>query len=353
MKQPTFPAFEPPPEPPPQAFGVASRQHRWPIHIGLLLLTLLTTLYCGYDYHVQFTARSAEEAQRLWGLLLTRPWLFVYHGAPFSLTLLLILLTHEMGHYLSCRHHGVDATPPFVIPAPPVIPLPPPIGWLIGILAGFPLGLGDWLAMPFNPFGTFGAVIRIRSFFHNRKQLFDVGIAGPLAGFALIVPALIAGVWLSGEFVSSSPDSTVVVFGEPLAFQWAVQLFFHGSKESDILLHPIGWAAWFGLLATSINLLPIGQLDGGHVVYAVFGPRVHRFVSILAFVGLVGLNVFSWPALGYAVFALILLAMGFRHPPTYNDESRLDRGRTWLAVIGLIVFILTFIPFPIQILERG
>ncbi len=350
MKHPTFPAFDSiggPAAPP-----VESGNPRWILHSVLLLLTVLTTLYCGYDYHVRFTARSPQAAEHAWSLLASRPWLLLY-GAPFSLTLLAILLAHEMGHYWSCRHHGVDATLPFVIPAPPLIPLPPPIGWLLGRLFGFSMGPGAWVHLPFNPFGTFGAVIRIKSLFYNRRQLFDVGIAGPLAGFAFIVPALIAGIWLSGEFVSINQGGTLFVFGEPLAFQWATRFFFRGSEGSGILLHPVGWAAWFGLLATSINLLPIGQLDGGHVVYALFGPKVHRVVSIMAFTGLIALNIFSWPALGYAVFAAILAAMGFRHPPTYDDFTPIDRPRIWLAVFGLIVFVLTFIPFPIRILEKG
>ncbi len=352
MTHPTFPAFDRAGEPTPVSPSARNRHPRWILHSVLLLFTVLTTLYCGYDYHVQFTTRSAAAAQHAWDLLASRPWLLLY-GAPFSLTLLVILLAHEMGHYWSCRHHGVDATLPFVIPAPPFIPLPPPIGWLLGWAGGFSMGLGEWIRLPFNPFGTFGAVIRIKSLFFNRKQLFDVGVAGPLAGFALIVPALISGVWLSGEFVSSNQPGTVVIFGEPLLFQWATQVFFRGPEGSDILLHPIGWAAWFGLLATSINLLPIGQLDGGHMVYALFGPRVHRIVSITAFVGLIALNFFSWPALGYALFAAILAAMGFRHPPTYDDFTPLDRGRIWVAILGLVVFILTFIPFPIRILEVG
>ncbi len=324
------------------------------VHWVLLLATLLTTLYCGYEYHVRFTAPTPAEAERLSdpALVLSKPWLLIY-GAPFSLTLLAILLAHEMGHYWTCRRHRIDATLPYVIPAPPFLPLPPPIGWLIGKSMDLAVPLSQVFYIPLNPFGTFGAVIRIKSAFGDRKQLFDVGVAGPLAGFAVIVPAMIAGIWLSGEFVHSETQGTLMVFGEPWAFQLAVDWFFRGGEGRDILLHPIGWAAWFGLLATSLNLLPIGQLDGGHMVYAVFGPRVHRVVSFLAFFGLVLLNLLSWPVLGYLLFALILLVLGFRHPPTYDDAAGLGRGRWIIALIGLIVFILTFIPFPIQIIESS
>ena len=249
------------------------------------------------------------------------PMVLLY-GLPFSLTLLSILLAHEMGHYLTCRYYGIRATLPYVIPAPP----------------------------PFNPFGTFGAVIKIKSNFRDRCQLFDVGIAGPLAGFVLIIPALVVGLEHSKEFVFAGFTGEVWEFDEPALFR-LVALFFWENGE-DIRMHPIGWAAWFGMLATSINLLPVGQLDGGHIVYALFGPRGHRILSIVTLVGLVGLSFFSWPMMGYLLFVLILVFLGFHHPRPLVESAPLGVGRALIAIIGLIVFILTFMPIPVQLVEK-
>lgn len=352
MSENPLPVFDHPPERWGTAFPAPPRKRRVALPVALLLLTLLTTLFCGFEYHVQFVVRNPEQAGAWFRGLLSNP-LLLFYGIPFSFTLLAILLAHEMGHFLACVRHRIDATLPFVIPAPPVLPIPPPIAWGLGALVGSPMGFLEWFLIPFNPFGTFGAVIRIKSMFQNRRQLFDVGIAGPLAGFVFIIPALIAGVALSREFVLSRPDGLVLEFGEPLIFNLAEWLFYRGPEGSSILLHPIGWAAWFGALATSLNLLPIGQLDGGHIVYAVFGPRVHRIVSRTAFLGLIAVSLLSWPSLGYLLFAVLLAFMGFRHPPTFNESEPVSRGRILLAALGLIVFILTFIPVPIQLVQGG
>ncbi len=259
---------------------------------------------------------------RLSGIL-THP-LDLLNGLPFAFTILVILLAHEMGHYLTCRYYGIDATLPYMIPAPP----------------------------PFNPFGTFGAVIKIRSRFPDRRQLFDVGIAGPLAGFIFIIPSLIVGLQLSTPFSSADPSQGTLEFGEPLFFRLAAMAFFPGEAGTPISLHPIGWAAWFGMLATSINLLPIGQLDGGHIVYGLFGARSHRIISYVAFGALVGISFYSWPMLGYLLFALILIFIGFRHPRPGTEFPRLGRGRFLIALIGLIIFVLTFMPVPVRLIQH-
>ncbi|MFQ5737553.1 MAG: site-2 protease family protein [Acidobacteriota bacterium] len=318
----------------------APKKKRVVLPVAFLFLAILSTLLAGFLFDTQFSADSPEQAWQLIRELPASP-LGVLRGAPFSLTLLLILLAHEMGHYLGCRYYGIDATLPYVIPAPPLLPVPPPLSWVLGV---------GWI--PFNPFGTFGAVIRIRSPFGNRRQLFDVGIAGPLAGFVFIVPALILGVLWSKEFVLLNPQEATLEYGEPLLFRLAVMLFYGAGNGSNISLHPIGWAAWFGMLATSINLLPIGQLDGGHVTYALFGPRLHRLISVTTFLGLVALSFLSWPALGYLFFAVLLIFLGFRHPRPYAEFEGPGRGRRIVAVIGLIVFALTFIPIPIKIVEH-
>ncbi|MCK5352478.1 site-2 protease family protein, partial [bacterium] len=282
-----------------------------------MLSTVVTTTGAGFFWHVSFVSQSSGEAMRRLSGVFNHP-LDLLNGLPFAFTILLILLAHEMGHYLTCRYYGIDATLPYLIPAPP----------------------------PFNPFGTFGAVIKIRSRFPDRRQLFDVGIAGPLAGFIFIIPSLIVGLQLSIPFSSTDPSQGTLEFGEPLIFHLAAMAFFPGEAGAPISLHPIGWAAWFGMLATCINLLPIGQLDGGHIVYGLFGARIHRIISFVAFGALVGISFYSWPMLGYLLFALILIFIGFRHPRPGAEFPRLGRGRVLLALIGLIIFVLTFMPVP-------
>jgi membrane-associated protease RseP (regulator of RpoE activity) len=277
----------------------------------------------GFVWHVRFVSQGQNErAERIVGVL-TNP-MDLLNGLPFAFTILVILLAHEMGHYLACRFYGIRVTLPYVIPGPP----------------------------PLNPFGTFGAVIKIKSIFADRRQLFDVGVAGPLAGFIFIVPALIIGLQQSTELVFTEPIRQSLDFGEPLMFQLAAPLFFPGDPDATIRLHPIGWAAWFGMLATSINLLPIGQLDGGHMVFALFGTRSHRIISYTVFGALIGISLYSWPMMGYLLFALILLFMGFRHPRPRTEFAPLGKGRNIIALIGLIIFVLTFIPVPVRIIEH-
>jgi membrane-associated protease RseP (regulator of RpoE activity) len=283
---------------------------------------IVTTLLAGYWWHTGFASTSWEERMDLVAALFDRPS-DILLGLSFSVAILVILLAHELGHYLSCRYYGLKATLPHFIPAPP----------------------------PLNPFGTFGAVIKIKSVFVDRRQLFDVGVAGPIGGFIFIVPAIIIGLLNSKEFVFSDAADGALLFGEPLLFRLAALLFFPGGAGADISLHPIGWAAWFGMLATSINLLPVGQLDGGHIVYSLFGARGHRIISYVTFLSLIAIGLYSWPMPSYLVFALILLVLGFRHPRPYNDFARLGKGRIAVAILALIIFILTFMPVPVQIVE--
>ena len=286
----------------------------------LFLSTLITTLTAGFLFHLSFVSQNQNQIiERIKGIF-TNPT-DLLNGFPFCFAILAILLAHEMGHYLTCRYYGIKATLPHVIPGPP-------------------------------PFGTFGAVIRIKSLFSNRRQLFDVGIAGPLAGFIFIIPALVIGLHLSKEFVFTDSVEQTWEFGEPLLFRLAAILFFPGEADANISLHPIGWAAWFGMLATSLNLIPIGQLDGGHIVYALFGPRTHRIVSHVTLVGLVGVSLYSWPMLGYMLFALLVVFLGFRHPRPRMEFPAAGRGRLLIAMIGLIIFILTFIPIPVRLIEH-
>lgn len=286
--------------------------------ILLLILTSITTLLAGFLQHLLFISDSSGEISSALTAVMHNP-AELLSGIPYAVTILAILLAHETGHYLTCRYYRIDATLPHLIPAPPFIVL----------------------------FGTFGAVIKIKSMFRNCRELFDVGVAGPIAGFVVVVPALVLGLRLSTEFEPSALTGARLEFGEPLLFWLFARLFFPGDP-SLINLHPIGWAAWFGMLATSLNLLPVGQLDGGHIVYSLFGSRGHRMASIATFTGLVALSIASWPMLGYLLFALILVLLRFRHPPPYFDVPGLDANRRKLAIASLIVFVLTFIPVPVR-----
>lgn len=284
----------------------------------LFIASVFTTTLAGIIWYAGFVGSASLEAGGFLNLL-TDPD-YVVGGLSFSISILVILIAHELGHYLTCVRYGIRATLPHLIPVPP----------------------------PVSPFGTFGAVIRIKSLFENTRQLFDVGIAGPLAGFVFIIPALVFGLVYSREFVLEGTSGIYFNFGEPLLLKIASRLFLP-ETNADITLHPVGWAAWFGMLATSLNLLPVGQLDGGHIVYAVLGKRGHRIVSILTLGVLLVLGVTLW--LGYLLFGTLVFFLGFRHPPTAYNYPPLGRGRVLLAIVALIVLILTFIPVPIDIVE--
>jgi membrane-associated protease RseP (regulator of RpoE activity) len=237
-------------------------------------------------------------------------------GAPFSLALIAILLAHEMGHYLTCRYYRIQATLPYFIPAPTLV-------------------------------GTFGAFIRIRSPIHHRAALLEVGIAGPIAGFLVALPVLAWSMTLARHVPS---DSELVrgglTLGDPLIFTLTEWLLGAGGPPgTETYLHPIGFAAWVGFLVTALNLLPVGQLDGGHVAYAL-SRRGHAIVSRVFLLALVLMGVFFWP--GWFVWALLLLLLGVRHPPTVDDSRPLQRRHAVLGWIALAMFVLCFTPTPVQ-----
>ena len=236
-------------------------------------------------------------------------------GLAFSLPLLVILLAHESGHYLACRHYALDASLPYFIPAP------------FGI-------------------GTFGAFIRIRSPLLTKRELFDVGAAGPLAGFVVALPVLLVGILLSKP-VAELPTGGVMIFGEPLAFKALAAVIHHPVPPGgDLLLHPTGFAAWFGLLATALNLLPFGQLDGGHITYAMFG-RLQRRIAWPLLLVLVALG-FKWT--GWWVWAAIALVMRVRHPWIPDEATTLDRRRMLVGWLCIAIFVLCFTPEPVKLL---
>jgi membrane-associated protease RseP (regulator of RpoE activity) len=297
------------------------RQDRVWLHVLLLVLTVVTTTYVGALHYFSFDAGFGAGAQALVPALGDPA--FYLPGLWFSGTVLAILGTHEMGHYLACRYYRVDASLPFFLPAP--LPLT----------------------------GTLGAFIRIRSRMPSKIALFDIGIAGPIAGFLVAMPTLLVGLTLS--VVEQVPaDFTGLELGEPLLFQAAAWLIWGDVADGlSINMHPMAFASWFGLLATALNLFPIGQLDGGHVAYAVFGRR-STLLSLGTVLVIIGLTFVSSSWIVWTVLTvLMLLAVGPHHPPTLDDSTELDPVRRGLAVFALVMLIVCFTPAPIEILVTG
>ena len=291
-------------------------RHRYWLHGLLLLATLLSTTIVGAGMARTFAQnRPIDFGESLTGYL--QMWQdpsYLLPGLPFSLTLLTILLAHEFGHYLTARYYLVDATLPFFIPFPSLI-------------------------------GTLGAFIRIRSAILSKRVLFDIGIAGPLAGFVALVSPLIAGVALS-KVVPGIGRSGELVFGTPLIIRVMEWVRFPGVPLQDIYLHPVARAAWVGLLATALNLLPIGQLDGGHILYAILGERT-RFLSRVFIFILVLMGMFI--AYSWLFWAALLFFFGMRHPAIV-DPHPLGRFRIRLAVAAVAIFILSFTAAPVHAL---
>jgi membrane-associated protease RseP (regulator of RpoE activity) len=283
---------------------------------ALFVLTLCTCLVAGTHFaaaYAQNQAVSWDEFVRALTLLYRQP-LALVTGLPFALTLLAILLTHELGHYFACRHHHIHSSYPYFIPFPTLI-------------------------------GTLGAFILIRSPIRTTRALFDVGASGPLVGFIVAVPALIFGI-LHAKFVPglSDPAHASIVLGTPLILRLLAAVFHPGIPAASLLLHPVGRAAWVGLFATSLNLLPAAQLDGGHILRSL-SPRAHRYSSILLPLVLVCLALLHFWAGWYVWGALLLVIRFFRFIPIYNPIP-LDEGRRFAAAFTLLIFILCFMPAP-------
>ena len=245
-------------------------------------------------------------------------------GVSFSASLLTILSAHEAGHYVACRLYRVDATLPYFIPLPPLI----------------------------GPAGTLGAFIKIVSPMPSRRATFDIGVAGPIAGFLALVPIAVIGL-LRMEQVSSEKVSTAEVglhFSDSLFTQFLAWII--GVDTNLGYFNPFLAAAWIGLLVTSLNLIPSGQLDGGHAVYSVFGERIHRWLGKAAFVSMAVISVLGWylyssPS-GFLFTILLAVMMRVRHPEPL-DDTPLNTVRIIIAVLTLLIFILSFMPFPVQV----
>jgi membrane-associated protease RseP (regulator of RpoE activity) len=307
-----------PPEPPAPA-----RDRRW-LHIGLVLLTLLTTTVAGIEFYASFASDLGRRPVNdgFWSLLLGGLW--------FSVPAMLILGAHEMGHYLACRYYGLRSSLPYFIPMLPFLPIPG-----VGLLK-----LG---------FGTLGAVIRIREPILWRRVLFDVGIGGPLAGVLVAFPVMAFAI-LSSRVVPYVPTANSESYGDPLAFRLVAQWIFGTVRDGyAINLHPSGFAAWFGMLVTFLNLIPAGQLDGGHIAYACVGRRaiwLTRLSCVAAVAGGVLLTPMWW---FWLVFMSVLFtATGWRHAPVLDEGAPLGATRWVLALIAVAILVLCFMPIPLQ-----
>ena len=297
---------------PPVEFIYRAEPRKFPwINVGLFLLTCFSTLIVGTLLMASFNNTIEDDL----GLLFSRIWqnpAILLTGLPFSISVMTILFAHEMGHYLTCRAYGISATLPYFIPAPTIV-------------------------------GTMGAFIKIRSPIQHRRALLDVGIAGPIAGFVLAIPTLVIALHYS-KFVVLNPSENYFTFGEPLIFKLIAYLMGKTPPAGmDLYMHPMALAAWFGFYATAMNLLPVGQLDGGHVSYAIFGD-FHRKISKAFVFALLPLGIFYWP--GWLVWTTLLLFIGLRHPMTIDDSIPLSRRHVALGWIGLAMFILCFTPIP-------
>jgi len=293
------------------AAHVRTRERYW-LHWLLFALTLVTTTVVGSALQYDFDRNLPFEAEHSFDAYV-RAWRHpaaLLPGLPFSLTLITILLAHEFGHYLACVYYRVNASLPYFLPAPSVI-------------------------------GTFGAFIRIRSAIYSRRVLFDIGVAGPLAGFVFLLPALSVGLAFS-KIMPGIDRQGALHFGVPL-LQWLLErIIFPGVAPMDVYLHPVARAAWIGIFATALNLLPIGQLDGGHILYALVGEK-HKWISSAAIAALIPLGIFFWYVW---LFWAVVLFWGRRHPLVY-DSGDLGAGRRKLGWMALAIFLLSFTFAPI------
>ncbi|MCM3881037.1 MAG: site-2 protease family protein [Vicinamibacterales bacterium] len=306
----------------PVAFTPRQRfQDRVWLHWLLFAATICsTTLVGGFHY-----AGFASDFGRVPATPSLASLAFYLHGLWYSGTILAILGAHELGHYAACRYYQVDASRPFFIPMPPLPPLP-------------------------SLTGTLGAFIRIREPIPTKRMLFDIGAAGPFAGFLVAVPALFIGTALSPVVALPHDTSDLMTLGDPLLVKLAAWLTWGSIPDGYSLnMHPMLFGTWFGLLATALNLFPIGQLDGGHITYAVFGRRSSSvtIVSIGATIGLAFLST-SWIVWTLLLIAMTI-AMGPHHPRTIDEHIPLDRARLWLALGALVMLILCFTYNPIQL----
>ena len=304
---------------PPAVVWVPRRkfQDRVWLHVLLFVLTVATTTLVGAEHYAAYLLDFSGTS-----LPLPVPALLV-RGLWYSVTILSILGCHELGHYFACRYYDVDASLPFFLPVPPPMLT-----------------------------GTLGAFIKIREPIPSKRMLFDIGIAGPIAGFLVAVPALFVGLSMSHVVRIPADFPGLMELGEPLLFKGASWLLWGTQPDGYSLnMHPMAFAAWFGMLATALNLFPIGQLDGGHISYAVLGPKSTYVTFAMLGVALV----LAWFSSSWIVWTGLMVVMLFmfgpRHPRVFDEDVPLDRARLLLAVFAVVMFVLCFTPAPIQPME--
>jgi membrane-associated protease RseP (regulator of RpoE activity) len=336
-----IPPFVDSPVPDARRRAVRPSAREWRKHATLFLLTVLTTTFAGImlvsetvpepvmrqpvglmDYALYIPEFYVKAVAGYVVYAFAHPQLLA-QGVMFAGALLAILTAHEAGHYVACRRYGVDATLPFFIPAPPL-----------------------FLA------GTFGAFIKIKSPIPTRRALFDIGVAGPLAGFVVALPIAVIGILIAQPATSQlAPEAgQTIIFGDPLLLQLIARTF---GASLNIQINPFYFAAWIGLLVTSLNLMPVGQLDGGHATYSLFGKRLHAWLGRIAFVVMSLLAILGWvwyssPS-GFLYAVLLAVILRVRHPQVTDESEPLDRPRVIIAILTLLVFVLSFLPFPIKI----
>lgn len=294
---------------------IEPRKRIW-INVILFVVTVFSTFFVGITWALSFRYADVitQNSQINLGLKILEDPQIISLSIIYAVVLIGILLGHELGHFLTCQYYKIDATLPYFIPAPTLI-------------------------------GTLGAFIKIKSPITRKKQLFDIGVAGPLTGFILSVPTLIYGLSLS-KAVPAVPREESLIFGEPLILKIVGSMIFRNvPPDFDVILHPIAFAGWVGIFVTALNLFPVGQLDGGHVSYALLGPKSRNlarlFIGIFIFMGF-----FFW--IGWFLWAFIILLLGLRHPRVIDEGTPLSPQRKFLGFVMLIIFILSFIPDPIK-----
>jgi membrane-associated protease RseP (regulator of RpoE activity) len=292
-------------------------QDRVWLHVLMFVLTVASTTLAGAEHYASFLTDFSSGGR----LPLPAAALLV-RGLWYSGTILAILGCHELGHYFACRYYDVDASLPFFIP------------------------------VPFQLTGTMGAFIRKREPIPSKRMLFDIGIAGPIAGFVVAVPALFLGLAMSHVVRIPADTPNMLELGEPLLFKFAAWLLWGAQPDGYSLnMHPVAFAAWFGMLATALNLFPIGQLDGGHISYAVLGSRSTVVTFAMIAVAVI-LCYFSTSWVVWTVLIVVMLAMfGPRHPRVFDEHVPLGRTRLLLALFAVVMFILCFTAAPIRPME--
>ncbi len=261
-------------------------------------------------------SRKRKDLQIILFVLTIISTYFVMQSLIYSIAIMGILLAHEMGHYVMCRRYRIPATLPYFIP------------------------------MPFSPFGTWGAVIAMQQTIPDRRALFDVGAAGPIAGLFLAFPAIAIGLHFSTIIDPNTLGGSALSMGEPLVFQLIRYLVLGPLPPGmDVLIHPLAFAGWVGLFVTALNLLPVGQLDGGHIAYALLGQK-SRYVFMAALL-VFAISAIFYP--GWILMLLLLTFLFFKHPPPFNDVTPIDRKRKILGIVMFVVFIVSFTPVPFKL----